>query len=414
MKVNFYLKRKTSKTETAIIMMISYNAIRLKIYTPLTAHPSKWNYNQMVFKSNSSGATDNNTRLRNYAAGTLNVYRNFLMEHDEAEPTPEQLKKLIVQELWPKTNKKEQPGQSTDFIKFFENHLQELKTRKAVKSGEQVKESTIQTRRQTLNILKEFKPKIPFNTLDAGFYKDLSKFLEKRYSTNTVGKHKRIIRTVLMEAKEVHHDVFISSKFNATYQQTPEIYLTADELYLIEQLKLTDNRLAQIRDMFLIGCHTGLRFSDLIALQPENFDGDFIKIKQTKTGGAVNIPILSTTRRILNKYNSIAEIYRPHNAVFNREIKTICKLVPELNKPTRYIDNSISIKNKWELVKSHTMRRTFCTVQYNSGLDIKTIMAISGHKTEKDFFRYLRMPNREAALEMMAHDKQQNNERNAV
>ncbi len=48
-------------------------------------------------------------------------------------------------------------------------------------------------------------------------------------------------------------------------------YLNAVELDAIATLDLSNNsRLDRIRDLFLIGCHTGLRFSDYSQLRPEN------------------------------------------------------------------------------------------------------------------------------------------------
>jgi len=47
--------------------------------------------------------------------------------------------------------------------------------------------------------------------------------------------------------------------------------------------------------------------------------------------------------------------------------------------------------HKWELVSSHTARRTFATNCYLDGIPTRTIMRITGHKKEDDFFRYIRM-----------------------
>ena len=48
-------------------------------------------------------------------------------------------------------------------------------------------------------------------------------------------------------------------------------------------------------------------------------------------------------------------------------------------------------KPKYELLQTHTARRSFCTNAYIQGLDTLDIMAISGHKTEKSFRRYLKL-----------------------
>lgn len=45
---------------------------------------------------------------------------------------------------------------------------------------------------------------------------------------------------------------------------------------------------------------------------------------------------------------------------------------------------------KFAWVSSHTARRSFCTNEYLAGTPIDLIMAISGHKTEKAFKKYIK------------------------
>ena len=61
-------------------------------------------------------------------------------------------------------------------------------------------------------------------------------------------------------------------------------------------------RLDRARDLFLVGCWTGLRFSDFNDIRPKNIKGDFIEIKTQKTGETVVIPIHSALKNIMEKY----------------------------------------------------------------------------------------------------------------
>ena len=46
------------------------------------------------------------------------------------------------------------------------------------------------------------------------------------------------------------------------------------------------------------------------------------------------------------------------------------------------------IKPKYEFISSHSARRTMATNEYKAGdLEISEIMAITGHKTEKSFYK---------------------------
>ena len=47
-------------------------------------------------------------------------------------------------------------------------------------------------------------------------------------------------------------------------------------------------------------------------------------------------------------------------------------------------------KLKFEEVKTHTARRSFCTNTYLSGMNTLDIMQISGHTSEKTFINYIK------------------------
>jgi integrase len=58
---------------------------------------------------------------------------------------------------------------------------------------------------------------------------------------------------------------------------------------------------------------------------------------------------------------------------------------------------------KWELLSTHTARRTFATNEYLAGTPAVTIMQVTGHKTEKAFLRYIRLTPREHAKLLQMH-----------
>jgi integrase len=48
---------------------------------------------------------------------------------------------------------------------------------------------------------------------------------------------------------------------------------------------------------------------------------------------------------------------------------------------------------KWKLITTHTMRRSFATNEYLKGTPIQRIMAATGHKSVKSFFKYIKEKN---------------------
>ena len=58
---------------------------------------------------------------------------------------------------------------------------------------------------------------------------------------------------------------------------------------------------------------------------------------------------------------------------------------------------------KYELIQTHTARRSGCTNMYLAGIPIIDIMKISGHKTEKEFLKYIRVTKEETAQNLANH-----------
>jgi integrase len=56
----------------------------------------------------------------------------------------------------------------------------------------------------------------------------------------------------------------------------------------------------------------------------------------------------------------------------------------------------ITVKPKYEWITSHTCRRSFCTNEFLSDTPVELIMRISGHKSLKDFYRYIKITPEEA------------------
>lgn len=162
-------------------------------------------------------------------------------------------------------------------------------------------------------------------------------------------------------------------------------------------LDLSNNpRLDRVRDLFLIGCYSGLRFSDFIRIRPDYIireDGvEMIQIFTKKTDTEVVIPLVPELKTILEKYNYhspkslsnqkmneyLKEIFR--KAKFNQEIlvkKSIGGQIQEI------------VHKKHELAQSHMARRSFATNFYHLGIPAAHLMLVTGHSTEKQFFDYI-------------------------
>lgn len=258
-----------------------------------------------------------------------------------------------------------------------------------------------------------------FDDITIDFYNDWIRFFnEKNYSPNTIGKHIKWLKTILKESKEngLHfNSEFERRAFKPISSDVVSVYLNEAELKKILDLDLSENpELIDARDVFLVGCFTAQRFSDYSRIDriSELDDGTkVIKLTQKKTGTPVTIPIRPELMTILKKYEiSKNQIRLPHISEqhLNRQIKKVAAKA-EINdlievKKTKggLVLRPIYVKSS--LITSHTARRSGCSNLFNAGVASQYIMRISGHKTEREFLKYLKLTPDEVAKKLSRHD----------
>lgn len=179
-----------------------------------------------------------------------------------------------------------------------------------------------------------------------------------------------------------------------TKENTNTIALTQDELQLIENY-IPDNKHYQyVRILFLIQCYTGLRYSDLINLNKSNIKNDRIVLQQIKTSQQIVIPIHNKLQNLLNQVTEFKFIVASE---IDRILKIICKNagVTDIERTVKYFGTKrIEIdKPRYELVSSHTGRRTFITLLLKKGILSEMIMKITGHKSINSFRKYIKLSN---------------------
>lgn len=276
---------------------------------------------------------------------------------------------------------------------------------------------TIDAYRGTKNALKRFNDKIyriNFESLNKTFYNDFIQFLQSTGAKpNYIGKH--IKTTKIFVRGAINDEVIESSKFlNSDIvvlkEEVENIYLNTAELNKLWECDLKGKEYHEkVRDLFLIGCYTGLRVSDYNHLNNYNIidvNGVLlVEVKTQKTDTFVSIPVNPVLKVILEKYN-----YSPPT-IPSQKINECIKEIGEWSG----IDNNEFIKvttggktevkkvMKFELIKSHTARRSFCSNAYLNDVPIADIMALSGHTSEKNLMNYIKVSAREKALKMAQH-----------
>lgn len=419
MKTNFNLRKKNCKEETLILLVIRWDNRKLMYSTKESINPKYWEQDKS--KRNFQRACETrqfpeypefNTRLNWIESTARTVFRQFLNDNENRQPSVEELKELLDIRLRNGLQK-----QKKDLFSFIEQFISEAKNRFNPETGKALAKGTLGVYQNTLITLKEYaakkKKRIDYDTIELNFYHEYMEYLskEKNLANNTVGRHIKTLKSFLNDAAErgLHSNFsFKSKKFKVIRENTDAIYLDSKELDALFNLDLSGNpRLERVRDLFLVGCWTGLRFSDFSSIEEKHIQGDFIEIRTKKTDETVVIPIHKTVKLIMEKYKGKYPNSLPpsvSNVKTNKHLKEIGKMLEYLhiNFQTRKTKGgvfSISNNKKYELLVTHTARRSFATNLYKSGLSSITIMKITGHRTERAFLTYIKAtPNENAKL----------------
>lgn len=307
-----------------------------------------------------------------------------------------------------------QKAKALSFHAFFEDFIEACKNRmNSHRGGQVVTRSTRWEYARTLYYIKGYEKEngvfLDFGDIDQDFLVSFAGYLQKEnLATNTIAHKVICIKAVMRAAMERGITLNDKWKFyrNAT-EQTDAVALNEQELQLLYELDLSkDPRLDKVRDIFLVGCWTGLRFSDIKKIQKENIKDGIITLVQSKTNDIVSIPVHPVFMGIWEKYDGQLPS-RISNQKFNIYIKEVCKKAGLDDDVLRSITKGgkkITTKyEKWQLVSSHTARRSFATNLYRSGFPSISIMQITGHKTESAFLRYIKVSKQEHARLLAEH-----------
>lgn len=270
---------------------------------------------------------------------------------------------------------------------------------------------------------------LDWSDIHIDFFRDfVNWFNEKNYSQNTIAHHIKTLKTIMKQGKEdkKHNNLeFQRSAFKVESVEVDTIYLNEDELKKIYNLDLTQVKedydidlvelpgLDAARDVFLIGCWTCQRFSDYSRINKVNVqDGRrVIKLIQVKTGNKCVIPVRAELDTVLKKYEIAKDEYqlpKTFEQKLNKRIKTVCRLagITELIEITKIKGGKkVTAKYpKYKLVSSHTARRSGISNLYNAGVPSLFIMKLSGHRTEREFMKYLRLTEDEIAKKLSEYD----------
>ncbi len=197
------------------------------------------------------------------------------------------------------------------------------------------------------------------------FYIYLNGLMAKNTAIHKMKVIKKILK-IAMEEGYLRSMPFKIKLVKDTLQYTP---LSVDELRTIRSRQFETTRMAQVRDVFIFACYSGLAFTDLKNLTKEDMlvdeDGkEWIIKPRQKTKIVSHIPLLPIAKELWEKYDYKLPVLT--NQKYNsylKELADVCGINKNLH--------------------SHLARHTFATILLNSGVDMVSVSKILGHSNSR-------------------------------
>lgn len=444
---------RTSKTKGFVTLYVRFQSrpqkINYRAATPFDVDIAEWNKAK-------KGPTqwqrflDQNPKLAEYMKD-LKTELNATL-HREVGISQEEFSKILdnvnYREIREKERKEaeekakaEEEARRITLNQFIDNFIDEVKNGgRQTDKGTNYAPATIKSIKASMQQFKNYQEEtgkeLNWEDMDLQFYYSYTAWMKKKdYSVNTIGKCVKQLKAILStaESEGLHSNAkYKDKKFKGTRIDVDSIYLTKDDLAKLQKVDMSKLSLGHswALDIFLVGVWTAQRVSDYNNISRDDIqsyqmrsivdepdpnnpgktiarivtrDVTVINIRQKKTGAKVTVPCSSALIRILEKYN----YQLPHleDQVINRYIKEIAKKakltdIVEIEETKGGTPKMVKYQ-KWELIHTHTARRTGATLMYLSGMDIYDIMKITGHSSPAMLKKYIKADQLEVVDKIM-------------
>lgn len=249
------------------------------------------------------------------------------------------------------------------------------------------------------NIAKFMGQDFDWNDVDSAFhFRLVQKMQAAGFGINYQWKTVSQLKTVMSEGRKLKYHSNLDYQDFKTRREDPDtVYLTKEEVERLWNYEPKYELERKARDLFLLGVYSCARFSDYSRLSMDMIRDGAIHFTQQKTASSVIVPASPRLLAILERNGGEA----PHIAQqhLNEWIKRVAQNcgIEDLVEVTSSngLKHTTVQKKKYELISSHTARRTGITLLYMTGVPLQQVMLISGHKDEDSIRHYLRLTKEE-------------------
>lgn len=411
MRVTFNIRQDLKSKKTAkvpVSMTITHDGFKIrKLISGISVYEKDWSSTNQRIKPSKKDEAYNNYAEFNAKLDGLSNRLNKMWSHHLIEDKGQLTKQMIIDHL---DGKKELDSEATEiyFIDCFEEFINQSKSHRAVR--------TITGYYTVKNIISNFQTKTgssyTLDEINLNFFDRIRNycFEDKAYRNNMFARIITNIKTVMSWAEDRnYHSNNAYTKFKASEEQIEVIYLTYNELMTLYEYEFSPDLkfLDKVRNIYCFAAFTGLRYSDLANLKHSNIFGDELHLTVTKTREQNHIiPLNNYAIAILDKYKSDFGGPLPmiSSQKLNEYIKLACKQVGIDSdiRITRYSGSKRieKIIPKYQAISIHSARKSFVTNSLILGMNQAVVKAVSGHKSDSAFRKYVNISSSVSKDEM--------------
>lgn len=391
LSILFYVKRAKANPEgqVPIYLRITADGSRLEFSVKRYVSPERWSTEQNRMKGNSEESRTVNTFLDIMKSRVYEIQKNLI--HEGKEVKADSIKNILLGI----------DDRKRMLIPIFEDHNRRME----VLIGKEYAKGTLTRYKTCLSHTQEFL-KWKFNVtdieitqIDHAFIADFEFFLrtEKACANNSAVKYiknfGKIIRICLAN-KWLTYDPFLC--YDSKFVEVQRQFLDEAELFALANKEFEIDRVAQVRDIFLFSCYTGLAYIDTRNLKRENIGigiegGKWIFTSRQKTKTQSNIPLLPQAEKIIRKYSG-----HPHCVIKDTLLPVLSN--QKMNSYLKEIADLCGIKKE---LTFHIARHTFATtVTLSNGVSIESVSKMLGHKSIKTTQHYAKILDKKVSEDM--------------
>jgi site-specific recombinase XerD len=389
----FYLKRSkiTAEGTVPVYLRITIDSERIEISSKRHVNPAKWNASGQKLNGSSEEVKKLNNHLKTLEHQAYEAHR--VITERKLPLTPLTLKNLLIGE--------EEISTVNMLIPIFEQHNRRVEAL----VGKEYAKGTLDRYETSLKHTRDFllwKYKISdidIKRIDHEFIMSYDFYFrsERNCNNNSTVKYLKNFKKIILICMAngwLDKDPFI--KYKSKVKEVKRDYLNAEELAAMTTKLLVSDRVAQVRDIFLFSCYTGLAYADVKKLRRSELvtgldSQKWIYTSRQKTDTASRIPLLPQALKLLAQYED-------HPQCVDNGLLLPVLSNQKMNSYLKEIADACGITKE---LTYHIARHTFATtVTLANGVSIESVSKMLGHTNIKTTQHYAKILDAKVSEDM--------------